>query len=115
MSRTSDVGLVFARAVTVSDVVSALTEAGWSLEEPLGLSYVVNDDGMFDWQATVVDRADEVLSLLDAPDNRAFDVAICVYHPQAGTGGQLLFPGPFSVLLPPDDRPAKPSWSAKAY
>ncbi|NEA64413.1 hypothetical protein [Streptomyces sp. SID12488] len=92
MSRTADVDLVFARAVTVSTVVSALAEAGWSLEEPLGLSYVVNDDDSFDWQATSVDRADEILSLLDSPENRAFDVAICVYHPEAGTGGQLLFP-----------------------
>ncbi|NEC92387.1 hypothetical protein [Streptomyces sp. SID12501] len=91
MSRTADVDLVFERAVTASAVVSALTEAGWSLEEPLGLSYMVNDDGMFDWQATSVDQADEILSRLDAPENRAFEVAICVYHPGAGTGGQLLF------------------------
>ncbi|MFF0191142.1 hypothetical protein [Streptomyces sp. NPDC005244] len=101
--------LVFARAVTVSAVVSALAEAGWSLEEPLGLSYAVNDD-MFDWQATSVDRANEVLSLLDAPENHAFDVAICVYHQGAGTGGQLLFlPGRSRCyFLPTIDRRSLP-------
>lgn len=92
MSRTSDVDLVFACAVTVRSVVSALAETGWSFEEPLGLSYVVNDDGLFDWHEASADRADEVLSLLDAPENHEFDVAICVYHRGVVAGGQLLFP-----------------------
>ena len=102
--------LVFVSAVTVSAVVSALAEAGWSLEEPLGLSYMVNDDGLFDWQATSAERADEVLSLLDAPENHEFDVALCVYHPKAGTGGQLLFPPGRSQchFLPTIDRRSLP-------
>ncbi|WP_371658353.1 hypothetical protein [Streptomyces sp. NBC_00280] len=110
MSRTADVELEFARAVTVGAVVNALAEAGWSLEEPLGLSYMVNDNGMFDWQATSADRADEILSLLDAWENRAFDVAICVYHPGVGTGGQLLFPPGRSrcCFLPTIDRRSLP-------
>ncbi|MFF2097536.1 hypothetical protein [Streptomyces sp. NPDC058202] len=110
VSRTSDVSLVFAHTVTVSAVVSALAGAGWSLEEPLGLSYVVNHDDKFDWQATSVDRADEILSLLDAPENHVFDVAICVYHPGAETGGQLLFlPGRSRCyFLPTIDRRSLP-------
>ncbi|MFI6149322.1 hypothetical protein [Streptomyces sp. NPDC051109] len=46
MSRTADIDLVFARAVTVDAVVRALAGEGWSLQEPLGISYMVNNDDL---------------------------------------------------------------------
>ncbi|MET9515758.1 hypothetical protein [Streptomyces sp. NPDC002994] len=90
-SRNSDIDFTFTREVTVRATVDALAATGWSLEEPLGLSYVVNDNDLYDWQSTTGDRTEEVLTLLDAPENAAYHVAVCVYHAQADTGGQLLF------------------------
>ncbi|WP_330293348.1 hypothetical protein [Streptomyces sp. NBC_00576] len=91
MSRTADIDLVFAGAVTVGAVVRALTGDGWSLEEPLGVSYMVDSDGLFDWKSASADRAAEILTAVDSPENIDHQVGICVYHSTAETGGQLLF------------------------
>ncbi|MFF3127439.1 hypothetical protein ACFVRD_35260 [Streptomyces sp. NPDC057908] len=88
-SRTADIDFTFAREVTVRTIVEALATSGWSLEEPL--SYMVNDTDLYDWQSTTNDHTGEVLALLDAPEHAKYHVAVCVYHGQAGTGGQLLF------------------------
>ncbi|MFD4173716.1 hypothetical protein [Streptomyces anulatus] len=92
MSRTADIDLVFARAITVDAVVRALAGEGWSLREPLGVSYLVNNDGLFDWQTASADQAAEVLTVVDSPDNMDHLVGVCIYHSAAGTGGQLLLP-----------------------
>ncbi|WP_106410847.1 hypothetical protein [Streptomyces sp. DH-12] len=91
MSRTADIDLVFARAVTVDAVVRALGGEGWSLQEPLGLSCMVNNDDLFDWQSASTDQAAEVLTVVDSPDNIDRHVGVCIYHSTAETGGQLLF------------------------
>ncbi|EFH29110.1 MULTISPECIES: ISL3 family transposase [Streptomyces] len=91
MSRTADIDLVFARAVTVDAVLRALASEGWSLQEPLGISYVVNHDGLFDWQSASTDQAAEVLTLVDSPTNVDHHVGVCIYQSTAETGGQLLF------------------------
>lgn len=46
-------------AVTVGAVVRALGGEGWSLQEPLGVSYMVDSDGLFDWQPTSTNRVVE--------------------------------------------------------
>ncbi|WP_030980279.1 hypothetical protein [Streptomyces sp. NRRL S-1824] len=91
MSRTADIDLVFARAVTVDAVVRALAGEGWSLQEPLGISYMVNNDDLFDWQAASNDQAAEVLTVVDSQDNIDYHVGVCIYHSTEETGGQLLF------------------------
>lgn len=93
MSRTADIDLWFARAATVDAVVRALSAEGWSLQEPLGMTYMINSNGLFEWHSTSTDRADQILSLVDAPDNFDYHVGVCVYHSTARTGGQLLFHG----------------------
>uniref|UniRef100_A0AAU3I2A3 Uncharacterized protein n=1 Tax=Streptomyces sp. NBC_01393 TaxID=2903851 RepID=A0AAU3I2A3_9ACTN len=91
MSRTADIDLVFAGAVTVGAVMRALAGVGWSLQEPLGISYMVNNDDLFDWQSASTDRAAEVLTVVDSPDTIDYLVGVCIYCSTAGTGGQLLF------------------------
>ncbi|OKJ51952.1 hypothetical protein [Streptomyces sp. CB02115] len=90
MSRTADIDLVFARAVTVDAMVRALAGEGWSLQEPLGVSYMVNNDDLFDWQSASAGQAAEILTVVDSPDNIDHLVGVCIYHSAAGTGGQLL-------------------------
>ncbi|TJZ54381.1 hypothetical protein FCH28_14680 [Streptomyces piniterrae] len=54
---------------------------------------MINNNGLFEWHSTSTDRADQILSLVDAPSNFDYHVGVCVYHSTAGTGGQLLFHG----------------------
>lgn len=61
------------------------------MEEPLGVSYMVDIDDEFEWKTGNVAQSDDILSLLDSPENRDRHVGICVYHVAADTGGQLLF------------------------
>ncbi|MEE1736192.1 hypothetical protein PUR49_06680 [Streptomyces sp. BE147] len=63
-SRSADIDFAFAREVTVRTTVEALATTGWSLEEPL--SYMVNDNGPYDWHWTTSGHAAEVLALLDS-------------------------------------------------
>ncbi|MFF4846082.1 hypothetical protein [Streptomyces collinus] len=90
MSRSADIDLMFARAVTVEAVVRALAGEGWSLQEPLGISYVVNDDDLFNWQSASSEQAAEVLALVDSPANVNHNVGVCICHSTAETGGQLI-------------------------
>ncbi|MEU9229429.1 hypothetical protein AB0D40_34395 [Streptomyces massasporeus] len=91
MSRTADIDLVFARVVTVDAAVRALASEGWSLQEPLGISYMVNNNDLSDWQSASTDQAVEGLHVVDSPDNIDHHVGVCIYHSTAKTGGQLLF------------------------
>ncbi|MFJ8697339.1 hypothetical protein [Streptomyces roseolilacinus] len=88
-SRTADIDFTFARQLTVRTTIGALAATGWTLEEPL--SYMVNDDDLYDWQSTTRDRTQDVLAVLDAPEHANHHVAVCIYHGEASTGGQLLF------------------------
>ncbi|MER7813132.1 hypothetical protein [Streptomyces sp900116325] len=91
MSRTADIDLAFERAVTVEAVVGALAGERWSLQEPLGVSYMVNNDGLFNWQSAPTDQVTQILALVDSPDNIHYHVGVCIYSSAAKTGGQLLF------------------------
>ncbi|AGS67148.1 hypothetical protein [Streptomyces collinus] len=120
MSRSADIDLAFARAVTVDAVVRALAGEGWSLQEPLGISYVVEDDDLFDWQSTSTEQAAEVLALVDSPAHVDHHVGVCIYHSTAETGGQLLFYAGRShcSFIPTIDRrslPAAPAFTDLAW
>ncbi|MDG9687765.1 hypothetical protein QC334_34420 [Streptomyces sp. DH18] len=89
-SRTADIDFTFAHELTVRASIRALAATGWALEDPL--SFMVNDDDdLYDWRTTTRDHTQDVLAILDAPENANHHVAVCIYHGKASTGGQLLF------------------------
>ncbi|KOG13960.1 MULTISPECIES: hypothetical protein [Streptomyces] len=88
-SRTADIDFTFTRELTVRTTIGALATTGWALEEPL--SYMVNDDDLYDWQSTTREHTRDVVAVLDAPRHAKHHVAVCIYHEEASTGGQLLF------------------------
>ncbi|MFJ6051621.1 hypothetical protein [Streptomyces sp. NPDC092307] len=99
-SRTADIDFTFARELTVRTTIAALAATGWVLEKPL--SYMVNDDGLYDWRSTTHDHTQDVLAVLDAPEHVNHHVAVCIYHGEASTGGQLLFfPGRMTCTFIP--------------
>ncbi|MFJ6780590.1 hypothetical protein [Streptomyces yangpuensis] len=121
-SRSADIDFTFRSATTVRAVLDALTGAGWSAEETPGhVSYLINDaDNMFEWYATTPEGLSEALALLDAPGNLPYTVALNVHHPEAGTGGMLMFsPGRTDVSFTPTmDRrriPAAPEFTELAW
>ncbi|MFF9575175.1 hypothetical protein ACF1BA_08220 [Streptomyces rubiginosohelvolus] len=121
-SRDADIDFTFTDPITVRAVLDALVRVGWSMDVSLGgLSYMIDDaDGMFEWYSNSPADADEVLARLDAPGNLPYSVAVDVYHPEAGTGGMLLFvPGRTEVsFVPTIDRrriPAAPEFTDLAW
>jgi hypothetical protein len=91
MSRSADIDFNFTHPVSVATVAHALATANWWPTEPLGVSFLVEDDGDFDWErgdpATVAD----IIAKLDEPENLDVHVGISVYHQGEQTGGTLLF------------------------
>lgn len=87
-SRTADIDFTFAHELTVCASIRALAATGWALEDPL--SFMVNDDDLYDWRTTTRDHTLDVLAILDAPEHANHHVAVCIYHGKASTGGQLL-------------------------
>ncbi|WP_406349157.1 hypothetical protein OHA44_36350 [Streptomyces sp. NBC_00144] len=82
---------------------------------------MINDaDDMYEWYSSARDSIAEVLSRLDAPGNRPYTVAFNVYHPDAETGGMLMFmPGRRELsFVPSHDRrriPAAPEFTDLAW
>ncbi|MEU9945580.1 hypothetical protein [Streptomyces lavendulae] len=100
LGTSSDIDFTFARQLTVRTTIGALAATGWALEEPL--SYMVNDDDLYEWQSTTRDRTQDVLAVLDEPEHANHHVAVCIYHGEASTGGQLLFfPGHMTCSVTP--------------
>ncbi len=121
-SRDADIDFTFTGPITVRVALDALARVGWSMDVSLGaLSYMIDDaDGMFEWYRGSPADAGEVLARLDDPGNLPYSVAVDVYHPEAGTGGMLLFlPGRMEVtFVPTIDRrriPAAPEFTDLAW
>ncbi|MGQ4512348.1 hypothetical protein [Streptomyces sp. DW26H14] len=102
MSRTADIDFTFVRPVTVASVVRALEPFGWSTEEPLGVSHLLDEDEDFDWQRGEPADAEAILARLDAADATATHVGVSLFSKEAGTGGLLLFfPGRTVISFAP--------------
>ncbi len=121
-SRDADIDFTFTDPITVRVALDALARVGWAMDVSLGgLSYMIDDeDGMFEWYRSSPADADEVLARLDAPGNLPYNVAVDIYHLEAGTGGMLLFmPGRTEVgFVPTIDRrriPAAPEFTDLAW
>lgn len=121
-SRDADIDFTFTPPTTVYAVLDALNGAGWSVEVPVGsITYMINDaDDMYEWYDSSPGDTGEVPARLDAPGNLPYTVAVNVYHPEAGTGGMLIFmPGRTEVcFVPTIDRrriPAAPESTDLAW
>ncbi|MFE9560177.1 hypothetical protein ACFYM0_03630 [Streptomyces sp. NPDC006487] len=92
-SRDADIDFTFTCPTTVRAVLDAVTGMGWSAEVPVGsVTYMINDvDDMYEWYGSSPGDIGEVLARLDAPGNLPYTVAVNLYHPEAGTGGMLMF------------------------
>ncbi|MFI9236422.1 hypothetical protein [Streptomyces sp. NPDC053079] len=92
MSRTADIDFTFQSPVTVTSVVKALSQSGWSPVEPLGISHASEDeDGDLDWESASPESGAEIIDGLDSPRNHGRMVGISIYSQEAETGGLLLF------------------------
>jgi hypothetical protein len=120
MSRTADIDLTFVLPVTVAEVLGALEPYGWGVVEPLGVSYMLEGDDDWDWTFVEAERGPEVVAMLDSEGVREQAVALSVYHPEARTGGKLLFfrertTLAFSPVLDRREIPAAPQLTDMAW
>jgi hypothetical protein len=91
-SRIAGIDFFVRDPLTVSHAVHLHSRHGWSLVEPLGMSYAVEDSaGDLDWQSTSPGNSHSITAMLDSQERRAERVGVCVYQAEAATGGQLLF------------------------
>lgn len=106
MSRSADIDFWFSDPVTIASTLKGLGVAGWGPEEPLGVSYFVEEDGDPDWERGDSSNVDSIQSLLDAPENADALVGISIYSKTEQRGGSLLFfPGRTQVsFMPSIDR-----------
>ncbi|MEU2226448.1 hypothetical protein [Streptomyces sp. NPDC018347] len=97
MSRSVDIDLTFERSFNVSACVRLLLEAGMR-PLPGEVSYLIDEDGMFDWQKRDDARLNEVVSALGSERVRDRTVGITLYFPESSSGADFLFhPGRDSV------------------
>ncbi|MBP0456364.1 hypothetical protein [Streptomyces montanisoli] len=102
MSRTADIDFHFVHPVTVTAVVGAVSPFGWSPREPLGVSYLIDEDDDFDWERGGAADAEFIVEQLDSSDAGATHVGISLFSEAASTGGTMLFfPGRRMVSFTP--------------
>lgn len=72
-------------------VIRRLLEAGASIHYEGLLSYVLDQDGMFDWKRVEVEKLDDVLDCASksAPESTTFGISVIL--DRENTGGDLLF------------------------
>ncbi|MDX5563230.1 hypothetical protein PYK79_07845 [Streptomyces sp. ID05-04B] len=98
MSRTVDIDFTFGEAISVSEVLYALLGTGLRMPSDTEVPYLVDEDGMFEWQKAAASDVDDVISRL--ADKRWEDraVGMTLLLPDGPHGGDLLFhPGQTSV------------------
>ncbi|WP_149831358.1 hypothetical protein [Streptomyces tailanensis] len=98
MARTVDIDFTFEDAIDVSTAIRTLLEAGMRPSREGEVAYLIDEDGMFDWQRIEEGRLDEVIFKMG--ESRWGDrvVGITLFFPDVNSGGDFLFhPGRNSI------------------
>ncbi|WP_405817470.1 hypothetical protein OG241_23200 [Streptomyces sp. NBC_01390] len=93
-----DVGFSFGEPISVADVLRGLLAGGLRTPPDDEVSYLIDEDGMFEWRSAAASDVDDVISRL--ADKRWEDrvVGMTLLLPGGPHGGDLLFhPGRTSV------------------
>ncbi|MFI8854660.1 hypothetical protein ACIGW3_31260 [Streptomyces sp. NPDC053499] len=91
MSRSADIDFTFAEEVGVYAGVHQLLQHGACFDFEGAVSYVLDEDGMFDWRRTDVERLGRVVELAAEADRSATTFGITGILDRHGTGGDFLF------------------------
>ncbi|WP_181793307.1 hypothetical protein [Streptomyces sp. WELS2] len=91
MSRTVDIDLTFARAVNVSAFVQLLLESGMRASCNGEISYLIDDDGMFEWNKGAPSEVEGILSAMGHERVSDCTVGITLYFPDSSSGADFLF------------------------
>lgn len=91
MSRSVDIDFTFRRAIDSSSVIRILMASGMTPSRGGEVAYLIDEDGMFDWQKAAIGRLDEVVANLG--DKRWDDrvVGITLSFLDSASGGDFLF------------------------
>ncbi|WP_406283215.1 hypothetical protein [Embleya sp. NBC_00896] len=91
MGRTADIDFKFESSVDIGDVLSGLRGHGVSFTMDGGVSYVVDEDGLFDWIKVEQERMPEVLRRFAQADAGTTTIGISALLDEFPRGGDLLF------------------------
>ncbi|MEU1518524.1 hypothetical protein ABZ490_41355 [Streptomyces sp. NPDC005811] len=98
MSRTVDIDFTFGEAISVLDALDALLGSGLRMPSDTEVLYLLDEDGMFEWQKAPASDVDDVISRLADKQWEDRVVGMTLLLPDGPHGGDLLFhPGRTSV------------------
>lgn len=91
MTRSVDIDFTFTGPIDVSVTLRTLLVAGMRPSGAGEVAYVIDKDGMFDWQRSAASQLDEVISKM--AESRWTDrvVGITLLFPEVDCGGDFLF------------------------
>ncbi|GAA2411021.1 hypothetical protein GCM10010420_44840 [Streptomyces glaucosporus] len=91
MARSADIDFNFGAPVSVSEVLHSFLRHGFLLTHRGLVSYVLDDDGMYDWKKADGSRLEEVIAIGGNSDPERTSFGISLFLGEHGTGGDLLF------------------------
>ena len=90
MSRRAELDFTFARPVEPQEALSRLIDAGIQLARGGEISYVLDEDGMFDWVKLDSDQLNVLMNSGQDADPERVTFGISVFLDEDETGGDLL-------------------------
>ncbi|MEV5435068.1 hypothetical protein AB0K80_03390 [Streptomyces sp. NPDC052682] len=91
MTRSVDIDFTFDDPLDVPATVHTLMRAGMKPTPEGELTYLIDEDGMFEWQRAPVCRRDEIISSMGGGHWKDRTVGITLLFPDGERGGDLLF------------------------
>ncbi|MFE7544600.1 hypothetical protein [Streptomyces platensis] len=91
MTRSADIDFTFQDPVDPSAVMRRLLEAGASIDYDGRLSYVLDQDGMFDWKRVEIEKLGDVLECASKSPPERTTLGFSIILDEVNTGGDLLF------------------------
>jgi hypothetical protein len=90
LSRSADLDFTFAHPVEPRKILSRFIDAGIHLARRGEISYVLDEDGMFDWLKMGSDQLNLLMSSAQDADPERVTFGISVFLDEEETGGDLL-------------------------
>lgn len=111
MSRSASIDIQVAAVVRqVTQLLRALIESGWSLDDHGVISFLpLGDDGDYEWTSAPHAELERVLSLIDEKEAAGEEIGVGLTWKDGGSGGELRIAGNTLFFSPTIDRRELPN------
>jgi hypothetical protein len=91
MTRSADIDFEFSRVVSISETLNSLFDRGASPHGGSGISYVLDENGSFDWIQAESSDIDRIISTAESSDPSSSTFIISIFFNGTQVGGEILF------------------------